>query len=120
LFTGDIKKNVSKIQKQTHVNKNGCNGNFKQDSVEQSCDQVNRRYETNGYNNQRNFVGYNPRVFQRNQSNYDQRKLSRAKMANLLVMNEVVMAIETILIDEMVSMFLIIDKTLLMCVEEVV
>jgi hypothetical protein len=70
---GDIKKSVSKTQKQTHVNENGCNGNFKKGSVEQSCDQVNRRYEMNGYNNQRNFVGYSPRVFQRNQNNYDQR-----------------------------------------------
>jgi hypothetical protein len=73
IVQGDLKKNVSKTQKQTHVNENGCDGNFKKDSVEQSCDQVNRRYETNGYNNQRNFVGYSPRVFQRNQNNYDQR-----------------------------------------------
>jgi hypothetical protein len=34
---------------------------------------VNQRYESNGYNNQRNFVGYSPRVFERNQNNYDQR-----------------------------------------------
>jgi hypothetical protein len=47
------------------------------------------------------------------------RGIIRSKDGNLLAMNEVVMAIEIILIDEMVSMFLIIDKILMMCVEEV-
>jgi hypothetical protein len=73
IVQSDLKQNVLKAQKQTHVSENGCDGNFKRDSVEQSCEQVNQRYESNGYNNQRNFVGYSPRVFQRNQNNYDQR-----------------------------------------------
>jgi hypothetical protein len=66
----ESEKIVSKDHKQTPARENGCDGNFQKDSVKQPYGQMNQRYESRGRDNQRNFVGHGPRVFDSHQNNY--------------------------------------------------
>ena len=65
----------------THSERNVCDGNLRKDSVEQPCEQVNRKYESGNLNqnnesrnyyDQRNFRNFGPRVYERQRNNYEQ------------------------------------------------